>query len=1048
MTIEERHLKPIFEIQKKSKLIERQFTKQGIDPLGEVEWVKRDSVITNPDGSVVFEMRGIEAPKNWSQLAVDIAASKYFRKAGLYGDLNHGETSVRQLVSRVAKTIRWAGQNYGYFANDEEAVTFEAELTYILVNQFAAFNSPVWFNVGLFHQYGIEGSGGSWCSSDIGPVETNNAYEHPQSAACFLTSVKDDLMDIYGLVQTEARLFKGGSGTGTNFSKIRGKQEKLSSGGKSSGLMSFLEVLDRAAGAIKSGGTTRRAAKLVCLDMDHPEIVDFIQWKSREEKKAKALIAQGYPSDFNGDAYHTVSGQNSNNSVRLTDEFMKAVENNGSWSTKARTTGEIIETYKARDLWNMICQSAWECADPGVQFDTTTNAWHTVPNSGRINESNPCIRKGMKIHTEEGYQPIESLVGKRVKINDLVGMAHAEVWKTGTKPIVRVNVDTGDFIDLTEDHRVYTFEKGWVEAKNLVGLMVARYSPETGRLAAPIVTSVEALGIEDEVYDFNCSTTHMGLVEGFVVHNCGEFLHLSDTACNLASINLTKFYDGRFDVKAYRHTIRTMIIAQEILVDFASYPTKAIALNSHDFRPLGLGYANLGAMIMCMGHPYDSDEGRNVAACVTAILTGHAYGVSAEIAERKQAFNGFRVNQESMLDVMRKHADAAQDVEYDLLGHAAREDWHRTIELGEKYGYRNAQISVCAPTGTIGLLMDCDTTGIEPDFSLVKFKKLAGGGTMKIVNQSVSYALERLKYSHSQIADIKQYIETYFTIEGAPHLKAQHTPIFDCANRSGDGGRFIEPMGHIRMLAATTPFWSGGISKTINCPNETTVEEISELYMAAWKAGLKSVALYRDGCKASQPLNSNKTESLQAPLVLQKRKLPNRRKGFTQKARVAGNKLFIRTGEYEDGTLGEIFLDMHKEGAAFRSLMNALAQAVSMGLQHGVPLQAFVNQFTYTRFEPSGVVEGHPHIKMATSLLDYIFRHLAIEYLKDHEFAHVKPEEVVQDVGTPVLPPVKDNELYKNLMGDAPMCDQCGHLTVRNASCYRCLNCGNSMGCS
>ncbi|AKF10436.1 vitamin B12-dependent ribonucleotide reductase [Sandaracinus amylolyticus] len=1090
-------------IEEQGLRIARRWTRSGVEPLDEIIYELRDSVITNPDGSVVFEMRGAEIPEDWSQLATDIAVSKYFRKAGVKGDAKKGETSVKMLVHRIARTVREAGEAQGgYFATKEDADAFEAELSYLLVTQRAAFNSPVWFNLGLYQRYGIEGQGGNWAwdekKDDV--LETTNAYERPQCSACFIQSVGDDLMGIYELVKNEARLFKYGSGTGTNFSNLRGRQEKLSGGGTSSGLMSFLEVLDRAAGATKSGGTTRRAAKMVCLDMDHPEIVDFIEWKTREEKKARALIAAGYPADFNGDAYHTVSGQNSNNSIRVNDEFMRAVEQDGEWQTTMRTTGEVVDTYKARELWRKIADSAWQCADPGVQYDSTINAWHTCPNTDRINASNPC----------------------------------------------------------------------------------------------------------------------------------SEYMFLDDTACNLSSINLVKFLDenGKFDVEGYRHAIRIMFTSQEILVDHSSYPTKRIGKNSHDYRPLGLGYANLGTLLMRLGIPYDSDAGRAWCGALTAILTGHAYKTSAEMAASKGPFPGFMRNRQPMLRVMGKHRDMAymiDEAEFpaivgsgdtgvpdDLLG-AAREDWDHAVELGTQYGYRNAQATVLAPTGTIGLLMDCDTTGIEPDFALVKFKKLAGGGYFKIVNQSVPDALRNLSYSPAQIADIIAYVsgtntftgapyltrsmliekglteselskaekalpgvfdasqalspwvigtsaferlgikpEQYnkpgftllehfgltrkqieelndvvigrMTVEGAPHLRKEHYAVFDCANRCGKHGkRFIEPMAHVRMMAAAQPFLSGAISKTVNLPNEATIEEVERIYHEGWKLGLKAVALYRDGCKASQPLSTSSAEkddkaeaksekiaaapaaalvpqvvsepakprtveNAKAPPISVRHRMSKRRRGFTQEAKVGGHKVFLRTGEYENGSLGEIFIDMHKEGAAFRSLMNCFAISVSMGLQHGVPLSAYVDQFTFTRFEPGGLVEGHPNIKFSTSIIDYVFRVLGVEYLQRYDFAQVPPAETQMELSNPtdadavqklpagqidsMAPPaitkapqielafagadhaaakgggsVLDQQLGE-MMGDAPMCDQCGHITVRNGACYKCLNCGASLGCS
>ncbi len=1123
----------------------RHFTRSSVNPLEEVVYERRSSVITNPDGSIVFKMEGAEVPASWSQLATDIVISKYFRKAGLFNDKNQGERSVKQVVHRIAHTIRTQGEKFGgYFATKADADTFEAELSFLMVNQYGAFNSPVWFNCGLFHEYKITGSGGNWAWDSAKPEskannfatnisETANAYERPQCSACFIQGVDDDLMGIYELVKSEARLFKYGSGTGSNFSNIRGKQEKLSGGGTSSGLMSFLEVLDRAAGATKSGGTTRRAAKMVCLDMDHPEIEDFINWKIREEKKAHALIAAGYSSDFNGDAYHTISGQNSNNSIRVSDEFMKAALAGAKWQTIARTTGEIVETLDAKDLWTQVAKAACGCADPGVQYDSTINKWHTCPNSGKINASNPC----------------------------------------------------------------------------------------------------------------------------------SEYMFLDDTACNLSSVNLTKFLRAEvqgndaqgervrstfsFDVEGYRHACRVFFIAQEILVDVSSYPTKNIAKNSHDYRPLGLGYANLGSLLMQMGVPYDSDEGRAIASSLTAIMCGHAFKASAEMAGTKGAFNGYAKNREPMLRVMNMHRDAAYAINRDVcpkdLYKAACEDWDLAVKLGEQHGYRNAQSTVLAPTGTIGLLMDCDTTGIEPDFALVKFKKLAGGGYFKIVNQSVPGALANLGYSPAEQQEIVAYVsgtntllaaphvnrrtlkehglndtdiakaetalpgvfeldlafgpwvlgeETYerlgvtkeasrkkgfsfleflgfsrahideagdtiigrMTIEGAPFLKPQHYPVFDCANRCGKTGqRYLAPMSHVKMMAAAQPFLSGAISKTVNLPNDATVDDVMGIYEEGWRLGLKAVALYRDGCKASQPLSTTSKEkeaktdnvsaaaapaetqdlgllpiprtsapqdTVQLTLPMQGRpqglrvRLPKKRVGFTQEARVGGHKIFLRTGQYEDGTLGEIFVDMHKEGAAFRSVMNCFAMSVSIGLQYGVPLQTYVDQFTFTRFEPQGVVEGHPYVKFSTSIVDYLFRVLAVEYCQRYDLAHVKPEgdQEIPHVGflgggerspdsmTPAaLAAAADSAPLNHtrsavarsaamsegleqsagsaahaghdhvgksanadpqhagsaldahldaMMGDAPVCDVCGHITVRNGACYKCLNCGNSMGCS
>lgn len=1081
--------------------LERRYTKSGQDPLDQISYENRTTVIANPDGSEVFRMENLEVPISWSQLATDIVASKYFRKRGV-PHTGH-ETSAKQVVHRVAYTIRKAGEELGhYFDTPKDAETFEAELAHHLINQMGAFNSPVWFNCGLYQEYGIKGNSVDswyWDHKQDSIFQTKDSYSHPQCSACYIQSVNDDLMSIFDLLKSEARLFKFGSGTGSNFSSIRGSMEKLSGGGTSSGLMSFLEVLDKGAGATKSGGITRRAAKMVCLDIDHPEITNFINWKANEERKVAALIKAGYSSDFNGEAYRTVSGQNSNNSVRIPDKFMEAYLEDGNWSTHYRTNGEIHKTYKSRNLMRQIAQAAWECADPGVQYDTTINKWHTSSSTNRINSSNPC----------------------------------------------------------------------------------------------------------------------------------SEYMYLDDSACNLASINLMHFLqeDGSFDIKGFRHACKLFILAQEILVDFASYPTKTIAKNSHDYRPLGLGYANLGTLLMVSGLPYNSPEARAICGAITAVMCGQAYATSAQIAADKGPFPGFEKNRKPMLKVINQHRDAVNKIDPqscppDLLK-AAQDAWDSALELGQIHGYRNGQTTVIAPTGTIGLMMDCDTTGIEPDFALVKFKKLAGGGYFKIVNASVPKALKRLGYSQEKIQGILTFIcgtlslsetphinrqtlqdkglteidlkkvgkmlpsaldlsfaftppvlgektfsrlgftpEEYkdpefkllealgfsiseikeandvicgrMTIEGAPYIKEKHLAVFDCANKCGrQGKRFISPMAHLTMMAAAQKFISGAISKTVNVPNETTVEEIESLYIEGWKLDLKAVALYRDGSKLSQPLNSssndrdkeNSSEKVETNIESEgdndltnqhpiRKRLPLKRQGFTQEARVAGHKVFLRTGEYEDGTLGEIFVDMHKEGAPFRSMLNCFAIAVSKGLQYGVPLEEFVDTFTFTRFEPWGTVD-HPNIKFSTSVLDYIFRLLGYEYQGRTDFLQVKPEDLASDIDaqTPPGPKVEPtsnqtlnsstqkinaqtvtdqqpitkttttspiqplsipptngsvpsiNESTKNeqnqilstnvlgeqlsqMMGDAPFCDTCGHITVRNGSCYRCLNCGNSMGCS
>ena len=1032
---------------------ERLNSTPGCNPLDEVTYVERSSVIKDPDGTEVFRMDGVEVPEDWSQLATDVVVSKYFRKAGV-PETGH-EVSVRQLVSRVTRTLREGGEWLGgYFRSTEDAEVFEAELAHLLVHQKAAFNSPVWFNLGLYHRYGIEGSGGNWAwSFESGePEETANAYSRPLCSACFIQSVNDDLMSIFQLVQNEARLFKYGSGTGTNFSSLRSRHEKLSGGGTSSGLMSFLEVLDRGAGATKSGGTTRRAAKMVCVDADHPEIVDFIRWKAKEEEKALALIEAGWSADFNGEAYHTVAGQNANNSVRVSDEFMEAALGNGTWETRNRTDGMVHERLQASDLLDEIAEAAWRCADPGLQYHSTINHWHTCSGTAPIRASNPC----------------------------------------------------------------------------------------------------------------------------------SEFMFLDDSACNLASINLLKYVDddGTFRVAEFEHAVRLLIIAQEILVDFSSYPTRDIAANSHRFRPLGLGYAGLGAMLMGRGISYDSDEGRGLCAALTALMTGRANEVSAEIAGEKGPFEGYPANAEPFARVMRQHRAAAEKIPQGVpegLRQAAVAAWDRAVDLGGRNGYRNAQTTVLAPTGTIGLLMDCETTGIEPDFALVKFKKLAGGGHFKIVNQSLGRALSSLGYSETEIGDVITHIcgtltlagegpvnerelldaglpreavdrveaalATVFhiaqafspsivgqealeqlgvpadqleadgfqplsrlgysdtqvleanaricgrlTIEGAPHIREEHLAVFDCASRCGDSGvRLLSPMAHIGMMAAAQPFLSGAISKTVNLPYECTVDEIRQLYIDGWKMGLKALAIYRDGCKGSQPLNATGGASGVAAggevvngtspvgdieaMPLHRYRLPKKRAGFTQEAQVGGQKVYLRTGEYADGSLGEIFLDMHKEGAALRSMMNCFAIAISLGLQYGVPLKEYVDCFTFTKFEPQGVVDGHPNIKWSTSIIDYIFRVLGYEYLGVTEFLQIQPEEGDGErpaetearasgragpAANPAASPARVvarqggalGEYLTRVAGDAPFCNQCGHITVRSGACYKCINCGNSMGCS
>jgi ribonucleoside-diphosphate reductase alpha chain len=1111
----------------------RRFTRHDVNVYDMFEYDYRTSVIRNPSGEVVFEMNNVEVPKQWSQIATDILAQKYFRKAGVpQPDGSVGrETSAKQVAHRMANCWRAWGERYGYFASEQDAQIFYEELVYSILNQMCVPNSPQWFNTGLHESYGITGKpqGHYYVDAHDGELKkSQNAYERPQPHACFILSVNDDLVNEGGIMDLwvrEARIFKYGSGVGTNYSNLRGEGEKLSGGGSSSGLMSFLKIGDRAAGAIKSGGTTRRAAKMVCLDLDHPEIVQFINWKVEEEKKVAALIAAGYPSGYEDEAYRTVSGQNSNNSIRIPNEFFKVLEEDGEWELKGRMDGRVMKKVPARELWNQIAYAAWRCADPGTQYNTTINEWHTCPEGGEIRASNPC----------------------------------------------------------------------------------------------------------------------------------SEYMFLDNTACNLASANLMKFYDADknvFDVEGYEYNVRLWTVVLEISVLMAQFPSKEVAQLSYEYRTLGLGYANLGTMLMVSGIPYDSEEARGIAGAITAIMTGVAYKTSAEMAQVLGAFPRYEENKAHMMRVMRNHRLAAYDAdEYeglslkpmgihakycpDYLLKAACKAWDDAVEMGEKYGYRNAQATVIAPTGTIGLVMDCDTTGVEPDFALVKFKKLSGGGYFKIINQSVPVALKNLGYTEQEAEKIIKYAtgtasfagapfinhqalsekgfiadeikrldaaaltafeigfvfnkytlgeeclqrlgftpEQYndfewsllealgFTdeqieaandyvcgtmmLEGAPGLKEEHLPVFDCANKCGKKGqRYIHAHGHIRMMGATQPFISGAISKTINLPHEAKVEEIADAYHLSWKLGLKANALYRDGSKLSQPLSNKsdkkkKTEtsaevekaqpvtSNQQPesnivdlgqltveelleevqkrvqaspdtklkrklaSIVERRALPAKRRGFTQKAKINGQAIFLRTGEYGDGTLGEIFIDMAKEGATMRSMMNCFAISISIGLQYGVPLEEFVDKFAFTRFDPSGFVE-HPNIKSTTSIVDFIFRVLGYEYLGRTDLVHVLDKPEVLNTGADDwddipsnggLEYAKDQELSsvritpstgnvapqsakatkaavkaesgmdalsasaRSMQSDAPACNVCGHIMMRSGTCYKCLNCGNQGGCS
>jgi ribonucleoside-diphosphate reductase alpha chain len=1488
----------------------RRFTKEDSNVFDLFTYDYRSSVIRNPNGEVVFEMNNVEVPARWSQIATDILAQKYFRKAGVPqpdGSLGR-ESSVKQVAHRMANCWRVWGERYGYFATEKDAQVFYEELVYSILDQACVPNSPQWFNSGLHESYGITGKpqGHYFVDQLDGQLKlSTSAYERPQPHACFILSVEDDLVNDGGIMDLwvrEARIFKYGSGVGTNFSNIRGEGEKLSGGGTSSGLMSFLKIGDRAAGAIKSGGTTRRAAKMVCLDLDHPEVMGFINWKVEEEKKVGALIAAGYASDYEGEAYRTVSGQNSNNSIRIPNEFFHRLERDEDWELIARHDKRVMKRIPSREVWNQISYAAWRCADPGTQYDTTINEWHTCPAGGRIRASNPCVTADTFVTTNKGLERIGDLVGQSRGIKSFDGKLHwvENIFPTGKKRVYTLKTRSGYQIKLTADHKVMTANRGDVPAieltkddnvllvrghfgdgstgsadtAQLIGLLigdgcitsqneldydgnkrrvaflnmgknetsvlewanehvnsnlrplpgehqkkgnvkenastmrisvgsprilemmenfavldkgsdkklfrdtcfrlnreeqaalirglftadgcVANYgaksqyvaldscskellqqvqlmllnfgiksklyadrragktdsllpdgkggvkeypvkemhslrisknsrilfeeyigfmaeSPKSDQLRqlnlavaaykeslTDEVLTLELVGNED-VFDLTEPETHHFTANGIAVHNCSEYMFLDNTACNLASVNLRRFYNEEtngFDVEGFEYSCRLWTTVLEVSVLMAQFPSKEVAQLSYDYRTLGLGYANLGSMLMVMGIAYDSEEARGIAGAITAIMTGVAYRTSAELAGVLGAFPRYEENKENMLRVMRNHRLAAYDAdEYeglevkpqglkakycpDYLLTAATRAWDEAVQLGEKYGYRNAQATVIAPTGTIGLVMDCDTTGVEPDFALVKFKKLSGGGYFKIINQSVPAALKNLRYTDKQIDTIVKYAvgsasfagapfinhqtlsekgfiaeeirkldaavgsafeigfvfnvyalgeeclqrlgfkpAQYYnfewsllealgfseaeieaandyvcgtmTVEGAPQLKDEHLSVFDCANKCGKKGqRFIHAHGHIRMMAAAQPFISGAISKTINLPNEATVEEIADAYMLSWKLALKACALYRDGSKLSQPLSTKsdkkkKTEdkeptaALEAAAdikgesnivdlgkltvqelleevqkrvqsspdtklkralatIVERRTLPAKRRGYTQKAKINGQAIFLRTGEYADGTVGEIFIDMAKEGATMRSMLNCFAIAISIGLQYGVPMEEFVEKFVFTRFEPSGMVD-HPNIKSTTSIVDFIFRSLAYEYLGRTDLVHVLDRPEVANTGkddldtpgseelgkkAPELSDVRivakataapqangtkparvgqhsksadtyraDNGLEainaaaRSMQSDAPACNTCGHITIRSGTCYKCLNCGNSMGCS
>ena len=1036
------------------------FTNGTNHPFDLVEWERRDAVIQG-EGSVVFEQKGVEFPKFWSQLATNVVAQKYFR--GALGTPER-EYSLRQLISRVTKTIADEGEKRGYFDHNS-AVVFERELAHLILHQKMAFNSPVWFNVGVEPQ--------------------------PQCSACFINSVEDTMESILTLAKTEGMLFKYGSGTGTNLSTLRSSREPLKGGGSASGPVSFMRGFDAFAGVIKSGGKTRRAAKMVILNCDHPDIRQFIACKAHEEKKAHALIDAGYDGSFNGEAYNSVFFQNSNNSVRVTDEFMNAVCEGGEYSLRGRD-GSVIETVNARDIWREIAEAAWQCGDPGVQFDTMCNEWHTSPVSGRINASNPCQPDFATVLTPDGIRTFADIeVGSTIWSGQRWTKVTAKV-ATGDKPVFAYRTTYGVFVG-TENHRIIQYGER-CEAKDAQSIDQAdlpTYDSDLAKSAdcwlqsagfpsaysyfenGNTVNSVTPLGVHP-VYDITVEAPeHTYWTGGLLVSNCSEYMFLDDSACNLASLNLRKFtLPGvrSFDIRSFTEAVDLTILAQEIIVGLSSYPTPRIRDNSHRFRPLGLGYANLGAMLMSWGIPYDSDEGRNYAAAITALMTGCAYRMSAEIARAGGGpCAGFAENREPFLAVIQKHRQACDELNgrnevanhgcFEIK-HAALWQWDMAQMIGLAHGFRNSQATVLAPTGTIGFMMDCDTTGVEPDIALVKYKRLVGGGMLKITNQTVTEALRVLGYTDAQREKIVEFIENNDTIEGAP-IKDEHLPVFDCAFRAEKGTRSIQPIGHIKMMAAVQPFLSGAISKTVNMPSDATVEDIAEIYMLAWKLRLKAVAIYRDGCKRIQPLSTSsgsggggggaasvapavETAPSAAPGPV-RRKLPDERQSITHKFVIGNHEGYIHVGLYPDGAPGELFITMSKEGSTISGLMDSFATAVSLGLQYGVPLRSIVDKFSRTRFEPSGW-SGHESIGHASSVLDYIARWLDLKFLTEGGQAARQS----QDVGQVQQPQQPRAERATQVVteNDAPLCHECGTVMVRSGACHKCSNCGATSGCS
>jgi len=1319
------------------------------DPFDTVEWELRSAAIKGEGGEVIFEQKDCEVPASWSQLAANVVVSKYF-----YGEINtpERETSVRQLIHRVTRTIADWGLRDGYFASAADAERFYRDLTWLGLHQYAAFNSPVWFNVGLYHQYGVRGDMCNWYwdAKTRSVKQPENPYEYPQGSACFIQSVQDNMEDIMELARSEAMLFKFGSGTGTDLSTLRSHREKLSGGGKPSGPLSFMRVYDQIAAVVKSGGKTRRAAKMQSLKVWHPDILEFIECKRKEEEKARHLLAKGYEYE---EAYSSVLFQNANLSVRVSDDFMEAVVADRPWTTHW-VTDQTREgpSYPAREMLDKMAQSAWACGDPGIQYDTTINRWHTCPNSGRINASNPCVTGDTLVATSDGYRRIADLVGKTAEIVGGDGRRAFvdRVFKTGHKPVYELKTRSGYRVRLTADHPVYTLNRGDVPAAGLsvddvvqlrgsgfgsdfvppafgellgaalgdgcvsrgesqeflfialgreegevarrlhenlaeckrwldsgdgralrstdvietatglrvgtsVGTIVDKLdeygvldagasrkaftdkvfgldrpsqaailrglftadgtvadygaksqyvsldstslemlrqvqllllsfgikaklyenrrvlgqetallpdgkggakaypiqqlhalrisrasrvafereigflpeSPKARRLArlnrrvgtyrdrmVDRVASLRPCGTED-VYDLTEPETHHFVADGLVVHNCSEYMFVDDSACNLASINLMRFRrdDGTFDVDRFQAACRLVFIAQEILVDHASYPTRRIAANSHRFRPIGLGYSNLGSLIMTSGLSYDSDEARGLCGAVTALLHGTAYRTSTELAAAVGPFEAFDENREPMLRVMEMHWEKVEEIQScpDELKTAARKVWDEVLAGGRRHGMRNAQATVLAPTGTISFMMDCDTTGIEPDIALVKYKQLAGGGMLKIVNQTVPLALRTLGYGEAEIKSIVAHVDKEDTIEGAADLKTEHLPVFDCAFQARNGTRSIPWKAHVRMMAAAQPFLSGAISKTVNMPKDSTVEDVANAYLEGWRLGLKALAVYRDGSKGVQVLTTKSgSDQAEKPVWTPRReRLPDTRQSITHKFSVAGHEGYITVGLYPDGRPGELFITMAKEGSTVGGMMDCFGTAVSMSLQYGVPLEVYVNKFSHTRFEPMGHTKN-PDIRIAKSIVDYIFRWLGVTFLPGFREANKMlsgmPGETpgggggVEDVETekrpaatkaggpqagqgvaalpaPATPnaagtaPAKTNgsarsqrsgaavattssslsslsEQFAAFQDDAPSCDQCGAITVRNGNCYLCHICGNSMGCS